>query len=106
MAPCMLTIAIFVGGWAWASAKEAIPKTRAVETTKFIFKLKTPKCENTTILLLASAAGGLERPADREAEHRPLLEERIGLSVRYYGGVEGREVGERCAVRHDGRLQI
>ena len=49
MAPCMLMIAIFVGG-VCACASAAIPKTKTVETAKFFFKAETPKCENRTIM--------------------------------------------------------
>jgi hypothetical protein len=33
-----------------ALAITAMPSTKAGKTTKFFFKLKTPRCENTTIL--------------------------------------------------------
>jgi hypothetical protein len=39
-------MATLVGAWACAIA--AIPRTKAGKTTKFFFKLKTPKFEDTT----------------------------------------------------------
>src|SRR5205807_6047053 len=100
MAFCTWMMATLVGA-AWALASAANPRTSAGKTTKFLFKLETPKCENTTIM----APGGLKRPADRKAEHRPLFKIRVRLAE------SGDRVGECIVVRkeravgYDWRLQ-
>src|SRR5690348_8752499 len=85
----------------WANAIAAAPNARA-ETKKLFVKLKTPKCEDTTIIVVRPS----ERSADREAEHRPFLVKRICLSVSQNGIRERRRVRERGAVGHDRRLNI
>src|SRR5436309_9534440 len=55
----MWMMATFVGVEAWPFASAANVKAREGNTSKFIFKLETPKCENTTIL---TAAGQNVRP--------------------------------------------
>lgn len=43
-------IATLVGVVAWAFASAAKARTREGKANRFFVKLKTPKCENTTIL--------------------------------------------------------
>src|SRR6266536_4285354 len=54
------------GAWAWACNVAANPTARAEKTTRFFFKLETPKCENIPYrgrfrLLKGSADGKPER---------------------------------------------
>src|SRR5215831_15835450 len=101
MAFCTWMIATLVGVWAWTIA--AIPRTKA-GTTKFFFKLKTPKCENTTIL--DRAALGLERSTNCKTEHRAFLEVRVPLTELRHRIKKCILVREGGAVGHDGRLEI
>src|SRR5450759_2011928 len=81
----------------------AMPRTKAGKTAKFFFKLKTPKCENTTII--ADARSRLERPANCKTEHRPFFEVGERLPEVHHGIDECVLVGERRAVGHDGWLE-
>src|SRR3954466_14458547 len=94
-------MATLVGAAAWAPAIAARPSASAGRTTKFLFKLKTPNCENNILLW----TDWLKGPADGEAEQRPFLEEGILLPICLERLEERRRVGERGAVRHDRRLE-
>src|SRR3954451_18494590 len=101
IACCTLMMATLVGAAAWAFATAARPSASMGNTTKFFFKLKTPKCENTILLRTRSLKG----PTDGEAEHRPLFVERILLSEGRNRVEEGRRVRKRGTVRNDRRLE-
>src|SRR6516164_7165768 len=100
IASCTWITPIFAGAWAWAA--RAAPNASA-GITKFLFKLNTPKSENTSI---SNRPPLLKRPAHREPEQGVPFKVWIRPAVGRERAVKGGGIREHGAVRNYGRLDI